>query len=394
MTGATGEPEVAEPAPSEAPRVPPRPGARRISILVVPIAAVVLALVLGAVVIVVSNVIAEGTLDLLLPVRAYLALLEGAFGSVTGIVNTLVSAAPLVLGGLAVGVGFKAGLFNIGAQGQFLLGATAAAAVGAAVAGAPAIVAIPAGILAGAIVGGIYGFIPGALKAWTGAHEVVTTIMLNYIAAALMGYLITGPLATPGLSFARTGPIGNAALPILFGRNLHLGVIIAFLVVPLIWWLLFRSTLGFEMRTVGANPSAGRYAGMRPGFLIILTMSLCGALAGLAGGLEILGISGFITTGYGTSIGFDAISVALLGRAHPVGILLAALLFGALRAGAGLMQIQAQIPVEIIDVIQALILLLLAADVVVRRLIRVRASTAGVDELKTVTQSYGEGRAV
>jgi simple sugar transport system permease protein len=244
------------------------------------------------------------------------------------------------------------------------------------------------------LIGGLYGFIPGFLKAFTGAHEVVTTIMLNYIASAILGLLVTGPLATPGATFARTGDVGNAALPILLGRNLHAGVIIAFLVVPVISWLLYRSTVGFEIRTVGANPTAARYAGMRPAFLIIITMSLCGLLAGLAGGLEILGISHFVTTGYGSSVGFDSISVALLGRANPVGILLAALLFGALRAGAGLMQIQAHVPVEIVDVIQALVLLVLAADVIFRRLLRVRAPAAGVEELKTVTASYGEGLAV
>jgi simple sugar transport system permease protein len=356
----------------------------------VPLAAVVLGLLAGGLVIAASSAVSVGGFDLSLPIRAYAALFRGAFGSSTGLINTVVQAAPLVLGGLAVGIGFKAGLFNIGAQGQFLLGALAAASVGAALAGAAPIVAITGAVVAAIVIGGAWGFIPGALKAWTGAHEVVTTIMLNYIASSLIGFLIVGPLAAEGYSFARTGDVGNAALPVLLGRNGHLGILFALLAVPAAWWLLWRSTLGFQIRTVGANPSAARYAGMRPGALTILTMSLCGALAGLAGAGQVLGISHFMNASYGSSIGFDAIAVALLGRAHPVGILLASLLFGALRAGAGLMQIEAGIPVEIIDVIQACILLFLAADVIVRRVLRVRAPRATVDEIQTVTRSYGE----
>lgn len=377
--------------------VPERPSARGLagiwSIIAIPIAAVVLGLALGGVVIVLTSGFASGSFDVGLPFAAFGALAEGAglLGNVNGLVNTVVQAAPLTLGGLAVGVGFKAGLFNIGAQGQFLMGALGSAAVGAALAAQPAAVAIGAGLLAGALLGAFWGFIPGLLKAATGAHEVVTTIMLNFIAGTLIGYLITGPLGAPGFSFARTGPLGNSALPILFGtRNLHLGVLIAFVAVPIVWWLLYRSTIGFEVRAVGANPSAARYAGMNPGRLIVMTLSFCGLLAGLAGAGQILGISGFMNASYGTSIGFDSIAVALLGRAHPVGILLAAVLFGAMRAGSGLMQIRAGIPVEIIDVIQALILLFLAADVIVRRILRLRVAGAGVDELQTVTRSYGE----
>jgi simple sugar transport system permease protein len=215
--------------------------------------------------------------------------------------------------------------------------------------------------------------------------------MLNSIAAAIVGVLILGPLLAPGFSFGRTGDLGNSALPIILGTNIHLGVLLAVAAVPAIWWLLYRSTLGFEMRSVGANPAAARYAGMRPNFLIMFTMSLSGMLFGIAGSTEILGVSHFMIPSYGTSVGFDAIAVALLGRSHPFGIAAAALLFGALRAGAGLMQVIAGIPVEIVDVIQAIILLFLAADVVVRRLFRVRAA-GGIADLKTVTSSYA-GRA-
>jgi ABC-type uncharacterized transport system permease subunit len=373
---------------------PPRSNllARAVGLVAVPLAAVLGAMVIGGIIIMLSS-LASGSFDPGLPFQAYGNLLEGAFGSIRGVVFSVVSATPLILGGMAVGLGFKAGLFNIGAQGQFLMGALGSAAVGASLAGASPLVAIPAAILAGALLGAAWGFIPGALKAWTGAHEVVTTIMLNFIAGALIGYLITGPLEAPGFSFSRTGPLGSSELPTfpVFGANVHLGVLIAFAVVPAVWWLVWRSTLGFEIRTVGANPDAARYAGMHPAFIVILTMSMCGLLAGLAGAGQILGISHFMNASYGTSIGFDSISVALLGRAHPVGITLAALLFGAMRAGSGLMQIEAGIPVEIIDVIQATILLFLAADLVIRRALRIRAPSAEPDELQTVTRSYGSG---
>jgi len=360
------------------------------SVSAIPLGAVFLALVVGAIIMIGSSVFAAGTFDPTLPITAYSALLQGSLFSVRALISTAVHAAPLVLGGLAVGIGFKAGLFNIGASGQFLCGALAGAYVGATLAGAPGIAAVPVALLAGAAAGAVWGFIPGALKAWRGAHEVVTTIMLNYIAATLIAYLIVGPLGAKGFSFARTGDTGNASLPILIGDEGHLGLLIALVAVPLAWWLLWRSTLGFEIRTVGANPSAARYAGMRPGLLIVFTMSVCGMLAGLAGAGEILGISHFMNASYGTSIGFDGITVALLGRAHPFGILAAGLLFGIMRAGEGLMQISTGIPVEIIDVVQAVILLFLAADVLVRRLLRVRAARVAVDELQTVTRSYGE----
>lgn len=361
------------------------------AIAAVPVASVFLALLVAALIMLASSVVTKGSIDWTLPLVAYAALIQGAFGSGTAILNTILQATPLVLGGLAVGVGFKAGLFNIGGQGQFLLAATAAAGVGAALATVPGPIAITAALLAGLLAGAAWGFIPGALKALSGAHEVVTTIMLNSIAAAVIGFLILGPLLAPGFSFGRTGDLGNSVLPIILGDNIHLGVLLAVVAVPAVWWLLYRSTIGFEIRSVGANPSAARYAGMRPAFLTMFTMSLSGLLFGIAGSIEILGVSHFMIPSYGTSIGFDAIAVALLGRSHPFGIAAAALLFGALRAGAGLMQVLANIPVEIIDVIQAVILLFLAADIIVRRLFRIRAAEA-LSDLKTVTSSYG-GRA-
>jgi general nucleoside transport system permease protein len=392
---ASPDTSIETPTPKARRRVRVSPG------VAVPVFAVILAFLVGSVLILLTSLATVGHLDIGLPVTAYLALLEGAgittdpSAAVNGLVNTIVQAAPLVLGGLSVGVAFKAGLFNIGAGGQFLMGALASAGTGAAVASWPAPLAIPTAILAGCIAGAVWGFIPGALKAFTGAHEVVTTIMLNTIAGSIIGWLVTGPLLASGFSFDRTGDLGNSTLPILFGtRNLHLGVLTSIVAVPVVWFLLWRSTLGFEIRTVGANPSAARYAGMRPASLIIFTMSLAGMLAGLAGSMEILGITHFMNASYGTSVGFDSITVALLGRAHPVGILLAALLFGAMRAGSGLMQIKTQIPVEIVDIIQAIVLLFIAADVIVRRVFRIRSSGGGLTELQTVTKSYGGGTVV
>jgi simple sugar transport system permease protein len=385
-------PRQPEPALST---TPARAGSARfrrvLNAAAVPLGALLLAFLVGSIFIYFASIVATGTIDPALPITAYSAMLEGAglFGNVNGLVNTIAQATPLVLGGLAVGVGFKAGLFNIGAQGQFLMGAVAGAGAGAAVASWPAPIAITVAMLAGAAAGAAWGFIPGALKAWTGAHEVVTTIMLNTIASATIAYLVSGPLLATGFSFDRTGDVGNAALPIIFGRNLHLGIFLAVIAVPAIWWLLWRSTIGFEIRTVGANPSASRYAGMRPGLITIVTMSLCGLLAGTAGASEILGITHFINSSYGTNVGFDSITVALLGRANPFGIALAALLFGAMRAGAGLMQINTGIPVEIVDILQAVVLLFIAADVIVRKVLRIRGAGARITELQTVTKSYG-----
>jgi general nucleoside transport system permease protein len=387
---------AASPAIGDAPARPTRRPQINPTVLV-PVLAVILAFVVGSILIVISSVATAGSVDLSLPLRAYGAMLEGA-GITTdpdailnGLINTATQAAPLVLGGLSVGIAFKAGLFNIGAQGQFLMGALAAAAVGAAVSAWPAPLAITVALVAGCLGGAAWGFIPGALKALTGAHEVVTTIMLNTIAASVIGWLVTGPFLAPGFSFSRTGDIGNATIPIILGRNLHAGVFLSLVAVPAIWLLLWRSTLGFQIRAVGANPSAARYAGMRPTVIITFTMSLAGLLAGTAGSVEILGITHFINASYGTNVGFDSITVALLGRTHPVGILLAALLFGAMRAGSGLMQISTGIPVEIVDVLQAIVLLFIAADVIVRRVFRIRATGGGFAELQTVTKSYGEG---
>jgi ABC-type uncharacterized transport system permease subunit len=360
--------------------------ARAWSLLALPLTVIVLSVLLGAVIILLSELLVPGQeFDWGLPLVAYGALIEGAIGSPDAIVSTLVNATPLLFGGLAVGFGFKAGLFNIGAQGQFLVGALGAVIVGVWLADAPPIVAIPLATLAGFIAGGLWGFVPGFLKAVSGAHEVVSTIMMNYIAVALLAALVSGPLKVPKSPSPVTFDVGNAALPVIIGRNGHLGIVLAVLAAIFVWWLLYRTTWGFEVRAVGANPDASRYAGMRPKAIIVATMSFSGALAGLAGTSVLLGVTHSMTSSFGTTVGFDSIAVALLARSNPLTTIFAALLFGGMRAGAGLMQIRAQIPVELVDVLQAVILLFLVASPVLRRLLRVgpqtSAATPAADEL-------------
>ena len=361
------------------------------SLVALQLISIILALLVGAVVIIASQLVLPGRpFDLFLPLTAYAALLQGAVGSFDGIVDTAVSTTPLVLGGLSVALAFKAGLFNIGAQGQFLLGALGSVAMGVTVAASPSLVAIPLALIAGMLAGALWGFVPGLLKAVSGAHEVVVTIMLNYIAIAVVAGVVGGPLRQQGRPEAITPDVGNAALPLLIGNSGHAGILLALVAVGLVAWLLFRTTLGFEIRTVGANPDAARYAGMRPRFLMILTMSLAGALAGLAGAVVVLGVTHLMTPSFGTTVGFDSIAVALLGRTNPIGIVMAALLFGALRAGAPLMQIQAGIPPELIDVLQAMILLFLVANPVLQRALKLRGVKPGLEITETITKTSGE----
>jgi len=333
--------------------------------------AIILGLLIGAVLIVLSGVIGPAqSFDPTLPIAGYTALLEGALGGPKAIANTLNSATPLIFTGLSVAFGFRAGLFNIGANGQLLVGGFCAAIVGTSVALPFPLAAIVA-ILAGGLGGALWGFIPGALKAWRGAHEVVTTIMLNSIAFLLLNLLASSIFKDPGATFPRTlDVLPGSVLPIILANTrLHAGILLALATTFVVWFLLFKTTLGFEIRTVGANASAARYAGMRPAFITILTMSLAGALAGLGGTVEILGITKNYPAEYIVNFGFDGIAVALLGRAHPFGVVGAALLFGVMRAGAGAMQRATDIPVDIISIVQAVILLFVAAQIIIQRLL-------------------------
>jgi len=351
----------------------------------VPFLAIFTALVIGGIII----WLAGGN-----PIQAYVGLFQGAFGSPKAISETAVWATPYILAGLAVALAFKGGLFNIGAEGQLALGAVAAAWVGYALPGIlgitiPAIIHVPLAIGMGILFGAIWAAIPGALKAYTGAHEVINTIMMNYIALNTVSYLLNGPMKdkAPNNVIARTPEIAlTARMPSIFpDLRVHWGFVLALIVAWLVWYLLWKTTLGFEIRTVGSNPDAAKYAGMNVKRLIILTMAFSGGLAGLAGAVEVVGLNYRHELGFSLGYGFDAIAIALLGKSHPLGVVLAAILFGGMRNGATRMQFLTQIPVDIISIIQALILLFVAADEIIRYIYRIKAK----EERLVLTRGWG-----
>ena len=387
--------------------------------------------------------------------NAYYGLLRGALFKQRGLTETLVATIPYVLLSLAVSVGFKTGLFNIGVEGQFTIGSICAAWAGAALSGLPAIIHLPLTLLAGALGGAIWAAIPGYLKARMGAHEVISTMMMNYIAFRLTEYLITFPLRDHSSSGVQTIRVSTqaelwtmAAIPerlqspinalfvglivllitmftvrlllnaglfetriktkqqhrltylgsgLLLGLltfvalpplskiwwpfqdqydRLHTGLFLALIAVIVVWWLMSKTTIGFELRTVGANPNAAQYAGVNITRNIILAMAISGALAGLAGTVEVIGVSIcrclplFFSSGYG----WDSIGIALLAKNNPFGILAASLLFGAMRNGADLMELTSGVSKYIISLIQALVLLFVAAPSIVRWVYRLKGN--------------------
>lgn len=301
----------------------------------------------------------------------------------------LVLSVPYILSGLAVAVGFRTGLFNIGVEGQFVIGGLCAVIVGYTVTGLPAIIHLPLSLLAGMAAGGLWAAIPGYLKAKTGAHEVINTIMMNYVAFRLIEWLLKEPLEVSQGTHRTPDVLPTAELPRFFSHpiRLHLGFVVALLVAVLIYWFLFKTTWGFELRTVGANPEAARYGGMNITRNFVLAMGLSGALAGLAGTTESLGITRNMTLGFSAGYGFDSIALALLGKSHPVGVVLAGILFGTLRAGGKRMQSVAGIPLEIISIMQALVIVFIAAPAIVRAIYRLKVAR---DEGKVVfTRGWG-----
>ncbi len=419
----------------------------------VPVAAVVLALLIGGLILLISGIN---------PLDAYSALFKGAFGNAKYLQRTLEKATPLIFSGLAVAFAFKAGLFNIGAQGQLLIGALTSAALGFLIKGIPPLVHIPLALLGGALAGALYGAIPGALKTFTGAHEVITTIMLNYIAINITDFLADGPFKddSPGNIVARTPKIQDSAivptpqLPLTLGliivlvvmilgaivvvallrkqavkiknrglrffvqllavilsgvvvglilKNLTpdfyqkpitflpyeavpmpVGFLIAILMAVIVWFILMRTGLGFEIRTIGLNQHAAKYAGIKVRLIFILAMVISGFLAGLGGAVETQGVVYRYQPGFNVGLGFDGITIALLGRNHPLGVIPAALLVGAMKGGGNVMQFDAKVPAEIIDVIQALMLFFVAADMIVRWVIRAKAKPES-EQIKLTT---------
>jgi ABC-type uncharacterized transport system permease subunit/basic membrane lipoprotein Med (substrate-binding protein (PBP1-ABC) superfamily) len=337
--------------------------------------------------------------------HAYTALFQGAFGSpsriaegvriysqtgdsvklmraIRPLTEGLRIATPYVFAGLAVAFGFRGGLFNIGAEGQYFIGGLASVYVGYSLTGLPWFIHLPLALAAGMAGGAIWAAIVGFLKAKTGAHEVINTIMLNYVAFQLADYLLQvgGPMARPGDSRPISPEIEPSAyLPQFFpdnpAININVGLFLALATVAVVYWLLFKTTLGFEIRAVGANPRAARTAGISVARSFVVAMAISGALAGLAGSHDILGVLHYMPNAFFSGYGFDAIALALLGKSHPVGVLISALLFGYLRAGAQRMQAPpAFVPVDIISVLQALIIIFIAAPEVIRTIYRLRAA--------------------
>jgi len=323
--------------------------------------------------------------------NSYLAIFQGSVFDInlsrtSGVLNgfyplseTIVTSTPLILGGLSVALAFRSGLFNIGAQGQFIFGAIGASYVGFNYNFSP-VLHVTIAILVGVLFGGLFGGLVGLLKAKTGAHEVIVTIMLNYIAALFILWLLkTTRFLRPG----RQDPLApevnpSAQLPKLFGEELriHVGIFIAILAAVFVWWLLNKSTLGFKFRAVGANANAARTAGISIPFVTTITMFICGGLAGLGGAVHILGTEYSLAAGIAGSIGFDAITVALLGQATPIGTVFGALLFGALQTGGRTLLSNTGTSPDIVQVIQALIVLFIAAPALMKSIFRIKKSFA------------------
>ena len=303
--------------------------------------------------------------------------------------ESLVTATPYIFAGLSVALGFRCGLFNIGAEGQFFIGALSSAFVGYSLVGLPAYIHLPLAILAGAAGGALWGIIPGYLKAKFGAHEVVNTIMMNWIAFKLSDWLLNGPMKASGFRPVTPNVEVTAELPRFFPDPIRLnwGLILAFVVAYALYWFLFKTTLGFEIRSVGANPDAAKYAGMSIVKNLVLVMAMAGGLAGLAGSAQVLGVDHWVGQGFSAGYGFDAIALALLGKSYPFGVVISALLFGFLRSGATRMQSMAGIPIDIISIIQGMIIIFVAAPEIIRWLYRIKNIKA---EETVLTRGWGK----
>jgi ABC-type uncharacterized transport system permease subunit len=322
----------------------------------IPVLSVIVALALGGILVYIqgSN-----------PLLAYRVLFTTAFGSLDGIATTLAKATPLVLSGLAVAICLRAGLFNIGAQGQLISGALASAWAGYYFVGLPMFIHIPLALLFGAFFGALVALVAGVLKAYRGVHEVITTIMLNSIVIALADYLASTPFKEPDQPLTRTPKIEDSArIPDVFG--LPLGFLIAVIVSYIFWWILKNTTTGFRIETIGRNKNAGWYAGISIKRVVILSMLLGGAVAGVAGAIETLSIVGRFEPAFNAGLGFDGITVALLARANPLGVIPAAILIGGMRASGSTVQFEAGVAPEIVDLLLALILFFVTAPLLAK----------------------------
>lgn len=357
--------------------------------ILVPICAILLAFAVGSVIIL---LVGEN------PLTAYWALLRGMAGSWDRVAASLGRSTPFIGAALAVAFAFRAGLFNIGVEGQLLVGATFAAWLGTwgIVDDMPGPVAVTFVLAAGTLGGALYGLIPGVLKVRTGAHEVITTIMLNNIAVLVIRWMVNSqdPLILRDVtaSVPRTASLPKVArLPEFVASSppLHFSFVIMLGLCVFVWFVLQRTARGFEIRMVGANSHAAHYAGVGVSVVIVLVMTMSGAFAGLAGAGEIAGTSGFLSPGVFVAVGFDSIAIALLARANPFAIIPAAILWGSMLAGAPLMQQETGLSIDIVRIVQALVLLFVAADVIVRTAFHIRKRVVGGFEEPTFGTEWG-----
>lgn len=321
------------------------------------------------------------------PVEAFSAMFQGAFGGWGPLGETLLRATPLIFTGLAVAYGFRSGLFNIGAEGQLFLGGLAAAFVGYQLAGMPWVVSVPITLAAAMLGGAAWAFIPALMKARIGAHEVITTMMFTYIGRYLVSWIVTGPFKDEG-SIPQTPALGvNSQLPRIsdvFGfmgpNRSHLGFLIGIGFAVLVWWILKYTVSGYEARAVGFNPSAAQNGGVSVALTTVKSLCFSGALAGLAGAVEVMGVHYRLFDQFSSGFGFTGIAVALLAKNNPLGVIAAALLFGSLSAGAGMMQLEAGVSQKVISIIQGIIIFLVGAELIVTWAVsRIRASKGGAD---------------
>lgn len=305
------------------------------------------------------------------PIEAYGAMMMGAFGDVFGIGQTFTYATPIIFTALAFLFALKCGLFNIGAEGQLLVGGFAAALVGISFDGLPTFIHVPMALLAGALAGGLWGFVPAILKAKLGAHEVITTMMLSYVAFYVTGYMVNYPFKAPGW-VAQTVPIApSAELPrILQPTQLSASIFIAAILVGLTHYTLQKTTFGYEVRATGLNPTAAESSGINVKRGMILTLVISGAMAGLGGAGEVMGVHRRFIEGFSPGYGWDGLAVALVGGLHPVGVVLAAVLFGLLRSGGMVMTRATGVPRDIVFILQALVILLVAAPMLIRHILK------------------------
>ena len=300
------------------------------------------------------------------PIKAFVAMYQGALGGMREVTETFVKTCPLLLTGLAVAFAFRCGVWNIGAEGQYLIGTLVTTWIATSIANLPPFLFIPLILGLGFAAGGFWGIIAGLLKAYRGVQEVISTIMLNFIALELVRYSIDGgPLQEATKAYQQSERIAaNAILPRILPKEwvpsnrFHLGIILALILAVLLYWILFRTILGYQIRAVGQNQVAARVAGINISRNIIIAMLISGGLAGLAGTIELMGLSPHRLYQNAPGYGYTAIAVALLGRLHPIGVIFSALLFGLLQAGSEEMQIIAQVPSKLTWVTQATVLLL------------------------------------